>query len=136
MPEGFVNPLLWCAPNCKTYIKVTYITEIFGISWEEIENLFGGAEDDARQHLRPNGDGVISGGTFKFSKSGLEMFIHNSNNHQVTWGVLDATLRALTEYFDEIRFKDGAQPGSVVFVVHDGKNEVATGAIGTIQPDR
>lgn len=131
-----MNPLLWCAPHCKTYLKVTYISAIYSQSWKSITNLLGGAEDEARQRLRANGDGVISGGTFTFQLSGMEVFIHDSNNHQVTWGVLDATLRALTEYFEELQLKDDAWPGSVTFVVHDGKNEVATGAMGTVQPDR
>ena len=131
-----MNPLLWCAPHCKTYLKVTYISAIYGISWNVVTDLLGGAEDEARKHLRANGDGVISGGTFTFQLSGLEVFIHDSNNHQVTWGVLDSSLRALKEYFDELQLKDGAYPGSVTFVVHDGKNEVATGAIGSVQHGR
>lgn len=130
------NPQLWCAPHCVTYVKVTYISAIPGRSWEMVQNLLGGAEDKARQHLRGAGDGAISGGTFFFQLSGMEMFIHDSNNHQVTWGVLDASLRALTEYFEGIQWNDAALPGSVTFVIYDGKNEVATGAIGATQPDR
>ena len=61
------------------------------------------------------------------------MFIHDSNNHQLTWGVLDSALTALTEYFEEIQQNNAALPGSVTFVVHDGKNEVGTGALGAVQ---
>lgn len=92
-----------------------------------------GAKANVQRHLQAMGDDTIRGGTFLYQFQDMEMYFHDSNNHQLTWGVLGAALIALTEYFDEVHANSGAQPGSITFVVHDGENEVATGGFGAVQ---
>ena len=135
MSKQFINPQLWCAPHCATYIKVTYISVIPGQSWGLVQYLMGDAEADAQKQLRALGDVNISGGLYVYRAYGLDMFIRDSNNHQMTWGVLREALRALTDYFEEIQ-RSPVLPGSILFTVYDGKNEVGTGAFGAVQGSR
>lgn len=51
--------------------------------------------------------------------------VWNSNNHQITWGVLGNALWGLREYMQE---KDVW--GSAVFQVWDGSNWVGSGMVG------
>lgn len=134
MSKEFVNPQLWCAPHCATYIRATYISAIPGQSWGLVQYLMGDAEADAQKQLRALGDVNIRGGLYVYRAYGLDMFIRDSNNHQLTWGVLREALRALTDYFGEIQRT--ALPGSLTFIIYDGKNEVATGAFGAVQGGR
>lgn len=75
-----------------------------------------------------DGDGLIFGGVFTQVYANIAMWIKNSNNHQLTWGVLGSALVAIGDYFD-----NNGGWGAVEFVVWDGDNEVAAGRIGVIR---
>ena len=49
----------------------------------------------------------------------------NTNNHQLTWGVLGAAIDALGEYMHQAV----TGPGEGWFSVFDGQNEVGMGTI-------
>ncbi|KAI4127734.1 MAG: hypothetical protein LQ347_004469, partial [Umbilicaria vellea] len=58
---------------------------------------------DAQRHLRVRliayDDTVITGGHFEWMGASMnEVKVLNSNNHQVTYGVLNAALAALNDY--------------------------------------
>lgn len=86
---------------------------------------------DAQRHIRvrliAHGDTVIAGGRFDWMGAGHnEVKVLNSNNHQVTYGVLKAALEALASYMQSER----GFVGEAGFVVYDGANEVGRGAVG------
>lgn len=54
----------------------------------------------------------------------LAVRVWNANNHQVTFGVLGATVHALLEYM----MLNGWE--SVAFDIYDGKNIVGGGSVG------
>ena len=67
----------------------------------------------------------IIGGAFTAMSEGLGIWVKNSNNHQLTWGVLGTALVAIGDYFEQ----NGGW-GAVQFRIWDGDNEVAIGRIG------
>ena len=70
-------------------------------------------------------DVPIFGGVFTQVFEDVAMWVTNSNNHQLTWGVLGTALVAIGDYFEE----NGGW-GAVEFAVWDGDNEVGVGRIG------
>lgn len=71
------------------------------------------------------GDGVIGnhGNTNWADAQGLTLLTWNTNNHQTTYGVLAAAIRALWG------FMDGQGFGTVRFTIFDGDNEVGAGTL-------
>lgn len=51
--------------------------------------------------------------------------IINTNNHQLTWGVLGAAIDALRDYMSQAV----TGPGESWFSIFDGQNEVGMGTI-------
>lgn len=74
-----------------------------------------------------NADGPIFGGVFSDFVDGVALWVRNSNNHQLTWGVLGNALAAVGEFFEE-----GCGWGAVQSAIWDGGNEVAQGNIGVV----
>lgn len=72
------------------------------------------------------GDGVVAGGLFQWAGAETLMLrVRNTNNHQLTWGVLGAAIDALAEYMNQAV----TGPGESWFSIFDGENEVGTGTI-------
>lgn len=72
-----------------------------------------------------NGDGVIPGGMFhKAGPDNIALRTMNSNNHQITYGVLGAAIAAVEAYMNNHYF------GGASFTINDGMTEVAKGVIG------
>lgn len=72
------------------------------------------------------GDGVVAGGQFQWA--GVEKLIlrvMNTNNHQLTWGVLGAAIDALAESMNPAV----TGPGESWFSIFDGENKVGMGRI-------
>lgn len=78
------------------------------------------------QHLAA-GDGPLVKGAFQYGIKNAQVQAANSNNHQLTWGVLGAALAALTGYFTYLQTNVGVPPGRVHFSVMDGENEIGQG---------
>ena len=94
-----------------------------------VSNLLAAALAEITSNLKQlAADGPISGGIFTQVVDGVAMWVRNSNNHQLTWGVLGNALAALGDFFEE----EGGG-GAVEFAVWDGGNEVATGRIGVVR---
>lgn len=84
-------------------------------------------------HIESVADGPILTGDFSYLKpqwGGATMAMHvwNVNNHQVTYGVLGAAVRTLTDFFGSTGW------GAATFQIWDGVNEVGMGVVG-LQPN-
>ena len=93
-----------------------------------------GAQAVCRQQIAAD-DEFLPNGAWMYGRNyvgtnGLELQFSNSNNHQLTWGVLNAGLAALADYFDTLQSLNVA-PGSVMFHIIDGPNEVGVSFFGT-----
>lgn len=70
-------------------------------------------------------DGPLSGGHFNWNgENGLVLNAWGANNHQTTYGVLGAAIKALTSYFDAHGY------GRATFLIFDGPNQVGEGIVG------
>lgn len=71
------------------------------------------------------GDGPLSGGHFGWvGDNGLVLNAWGANNHQTTYGVLGAAIKALSGYFDAHGY------GRATFLIYDGQNQVGEGIVG------
>lgn len=79
-----------------------------------------------RNHLLEIGDGVLRTGAFAQQTASTNMAFRawNANNHQLTWGVLSAAIRAV---LDCMRVRDTW--GDVMFDIYDGGVQVGRGVI-------
>lgn len=92
-----------------------------------ITDLLADAQRHARVRVIAYGDALLAGGRFAWmGAGGMEVKVQNSNNHQVTYGVLTAALEALNGYMQSGR----GLAGEADFVVFDGANEVGRGVVG------
>ncbi|MCJ1298236.1 hypothetical protein MMC08_001025 [Hypocenomyce scalaris] len=60
-------------------------------------------------HIEILGDGTIPGDTSAYNQVGLALRASNANDHQTTWGELDAAIDALMDYMGESGFEGGVQ---------------------------
>lgn len=121
-PRATTGSIRWCAPDTATYVVFKIVTALAqSVVLDTLAEVF----EIAQQHIEGNGDGVMAAGTFdRFpSDEGLEVSIINTNNHQVTWGVLESALEALADWMEQYGY------GSVVFQIYDGPNQVGRGSI-------
>ena len=86
------------------------------------------------QQALAGGDGAVAKGAFQYGISDAQVYAANSNNHQVTLGVLGAALQALSDYFTCLQNSYKIPAGMVQFTVVDGDNEVARGFFGRENP--
>ena len=88
-------------------------------------SLFSGALHFLSLRLEDHSDGLLPGGRFHWADdSGLELAVWNANNHQTTYGVLQAAVSALSDCMSS----RGAW-GTVRFWIFDGGREVGGGEI-------
>lgn len=96
-----------------------------------LQQLLGEAFTAILNHMQDHGDDLVHAGVFSFfgpavnGHAGCSLHVWNTDNHQITWGVLGAALRALWEYM----YANGKY-GGASFEVFDGFHEVALGVIG------
>ena len=69
------------------------------------------------------GDGVIAGGQFSLTFEGVVLRVFNSNNHQLTRGVLGTALAGLRGYMS----REGEK--FVAFEIFDGVTQVGAGML-------
>ena len=69
------------------------------------------------------GDGLLPG-EFLEQFNHVALRVWNANNHQTSWGVLNAVLLALNDF---LLVRKGM--GAVVFRIFDGNNQVGQGQI-------
>lgn len=121
-PRASTGYIRWCASNSATYIVLKVVTALAeSVVLDTLAEVF----EIVQQQLETHGDGVIPARAFdRFpSDEGMLVSILNANNHQVTWGVLQAAIEALGDYMDQYGY------GSVTFQIYDGQNQVGQGSI-------
>ena len=72
--------------------------------------------------IMQHGDDVIHGGALEYSVEGVSLRGMNSNNHQMTLGVLQSALLAIRSWMEAYSVW-----GTAVFQVYDGDHQVGTG---------
>ena len=116
------KPVLWRAQGSQTYVSITPVYQIGG---NAIMNMVDAAALYVYSYVSNLGDGPISGGHFSWEgDQGLVLNAWSANNHQTTYGVLGAAIKALTSYFNAHGY------GRVTFLIFDGKNQVGEGIVG------
>ena len=121
-PRRSTNTVLVCAQNSRTYIILTMAHEIVGGT---IQNLIAEASNNIANNIDFSGDGPISNGQFNWlGDDEVHLEVWNTNNHQATWGVVNAALSALADYMSSHFY------GAAFFTNKDGANEVGEGVIG------
>lgn len=97
----------------------------YEVGGNAIQSLLSAAYDEIMAGLDTHGDGLVAGGIFQKLGAGNAMLrTMNSNNHQLTYGVLGAALSALKAYMSQYHY------GAASFTIHDGMVEGARGVIG------
>lgn len=116
------KPEIWRAQGSQTYIAITPVYRIGGAA---IVQMIDAAAMQVYSYLSDVGDGPIRGGHFSWDGDhGLSLNAWSANNHQTTYGVLEAAIRALTSYFHAHGY------GRATFLIYDGKNQVGEGIVG------
>ena len=98
--------VLWCAAGTQTYILIS-IADM--VAPEEsmagtLERILDGASAAVYDHIVAVGDGNILGGNFQWPLGELSVSqllflrVWNANNHQITWGVLHASIVAIASF--------------------------------------
>lgn len=121
-PRASTGSIRWCASNSATYVVLKVVT---GLAQSVVLDTLAEVFEIVQQQLEAHGDGVIPARTFdRFpSDEGMLVSIMNANNHQVTWGVLQAAIEALGDFMEQYGY------GSVIFQIYDGPNQVGRGSI-------
>lgn len=87
-------------------------------------NLF----NQLSRKIQRGGDGVISGGVYRWGPGGpgaLVASFMNEDNHQLTYGVVHSAVAAVKAYM-----ASNGQYGMMSFDIWDGDNQVGSGVIG------
>ena len=115
----------WNAPGSQTYIRATLVA--FAGDPSILTNMLDGAYQNVLSIIQAHGDGDIVDGAYRWTNNpdgplGLQIWIRNANNHQLTYGVLGAALKALNEYLT--LFGAGM---ATTLDIYDGVNQVGQG---------
>ena len=118
----FQPNVVWCAENSDVFLMVRVIGATVGPA---VSDLLDQAYLDTIANMYAMGaHALISHGSFtRTGPHNLVFTAVNSNNHQMTWGVLAMAIEALASYMQSTGF------GRVIFTIYDGVNEVGSGSI-------
>ena len=111
-----------CAPGTQTYVQVRMLgTAAVPI----VDSILNAGYTIAMAHIHAQADEVIGNGGFYVwcSTQGLTLRTWNTNNHQMTFGVVGAAFLALRTYMDFRTY------GPAKFKIFDGPNEVGAGTL-------
>ncbi len=90
-----------------------------------IELLLVNTVHICQQHIEGLGDGVIQSGRLYTSMfNGLSLELLNANNHQLTWSVASAAVRAMLDYMHSQDIY-----GQATMWIYDGQNVVGRGIL-------
>ncbi|KAA6415214.1 MAG: hypothetical protein FRX48_01967 [Lasallia pustulata] len=108
-PRKSTNTVLWCAPNTRTYLILEKAPTLAASA--SIQTLLVSAANVVAAQLRDAGDGAIRTGLFHLmGPEAVSLYAQNADNHQQTWGVLEAALAVLWDYMAQFGF-GGARAG-------------------------
>lgn len=86
--------------------------------------LLNSASDYVSEYLHDTRDQIVSGGRFERDATDtLSLHMWNTNNHQLTWGVMKPAFDALKGYMNESGY------GEIQFSIFEWAHEVGQGAI-------
>ncbi|KAA6411407.1 MAG: hypothetical protein FRX48_04687 [Lasallia pustulata] len=113
---------VWGVPGTQTSLSLHFTATVIPPA---ILPVLNDAYNSVYAHLHTAGDGLLPGGNFDFADHLMVVKVWNSNNHQITWGVLGSALWGLRDFMQE----KGVW-GVVVFQVLDGSSWVGSGMVG------
>lgn len=114
--------MIWRVHGSQTYVSITPIYDIGGVA---IVRMIDAAAMYLYSYVSNGHDGPLSGGHFSWNgANGLILNAWGANNHQTTYSVLGAAIKALAGYFDANGY------GRATFLIYDGQNQVGEGIIG------
>lgn len=114
--------VIWCALRSTTFIIISATQAIPG---GNVYSILVDAALDLLTQLEEHGDDLVANGVYdRLGDGNVALHIWNTNNHQLTRGVLGATLDALADFIDTY------WSGALQFYIWDGENEVAQGLLG------
>ena len=121
-PRSPAVTALWCAPGGQTWIILELTAPVAA---NIVMPMILQARAAILLRITQVGDAVFPGGLFSWlGGNGHVLRTQNSNNHQMTYGVVAAALTAVIDYMQtENAFGVGS------FTIYDGANEVAKGTI-------
>lgn len=109
--------------------------ELLALRPPAVQSLLAVSYNAILTHIISSGDGLIPSGVFSWPADargtlgeGLALHVWNTNNHQVTWGVLAAALVALQDFMINRQTW-----GEASFYVYDGGVEVGMGVLGFVR---
>lgn len=120
-PRHGTDTVLWRAPGSQTYIILQMYATIAG---DPVRDLLSEAMNSIVHNIGFHGDGLIPGVFNWLGDENLWLSVRNSNNHQITWGVLRSALLAVEDYMNHNVF------GMMSFNIYDGAHEVGAGTLG------
>ncbi|KAA6414144.1 MAG: hypothetical protein FRX48_02506 [Lasallia pustulata] len=127
-PETPPLPLIIAAPGTSTYTEVTYEYQIeYHQDNSDPLHVLYDAGTGVNQHLAAHQDGPITGGAMNFEQDDMILYVENANNHQVTWGVLGATVETLQDYVRDALLLCGFGWAAISFAIYDGLHQVGRG---------
>lgn len=104
------------------------INLLYNVAQTSIMYLLRNAAIDVQARIARNGDGLVQNGVYMYDWNtqgyDCQWYCCNSNNHQQTWGVVNAAIGAVWDYMLE---KNNI--GAASFAIFDGGNEVGRGTI-------
>ena len=122
-------PCIWCQIGTATYIIVT---QCFPYNYPPYAghaqmNLIQEALEFLEIALASEGDHLIAGGSYRYSRYGMTLQAQNVNNHQLTLGVVRSSLMALGSFMTAYQVL-----GPVTLNIYDGANWVGLGTIRSV----
>lgn len=92
-----------------------------------LNRLLADAYSTAHLHSVTMGDAMVAGGRFMCTEDGLLFKAWNTNNHQMTWRVLQNALWALRDFINGMN-----EQNMMTFSIYDGINMVGKGYISMV----
>lgn len=125
----FRDTVLWCARGTSTYVIIELIRNL---QPNDILSVLANALFDIQDHIAQHGDGLLQHGIFMFNLLAAEnvdchFYAANTNNHQLTWGVVGSAVQALSNYM-----LTESNAGVATFTIFDGGTEVGFGSIDVV----
>ena len=124
----------WCAGWGETYTVLEMIQRVTGTAASPISEMYQAVKGILDAQLLVT-DGVINylrpseGVAYQYvDPKGWGLQVWNTDSHQVTYGVLRAAVNALYNFNMLNEF------GSMAFIILDGNNQVASGALQYVLP--
>lgn len=112
---------IWCVHGTKTYVTMKMAQTLAS---EAALALVNDAYNSVYAHLMTAGDGLLPKGKWSYKDPLLLLSVMNSNNHQMTWGVLASAIWGMKDFMTAENIYACNH-----FWVYDGINLIGMGRI-------